>query len=778
MTIRSPRACSLPAVDRPPPLRALAAVALVAGTTLALQVVITRILSAALAYHFGFLAVSLALLGVGVGALAVYLGPGWFAAPLERLLARWSVALALLLVAMPAALVRLDFVTGQGGRVTAGFVLTLALTCVLAALPFAAAGVVVALAVRGWAAWIGRVYAFDLTGAGLGALAVVPLMWIASGPTLAVALGAVAALAALLFGGARPAAIGATIAAAAALALAGWTSLYELPPLTGPQGVEPVSDRWTPLSRVLGYAPQEGSDFALIFYDRIYAPVPVRRGSEVPDWRDLRLGPQSVAYALRPDGRALVIGGGGGRDIANALSAGQRQVDVIELNRAIRETVDEDLRAYSGAPYSLPGVSAVDGDGRSQLAGRDTRYDVIHIGFTDTLSAASAQGFALSEANLYTVEAFREYLDHLAPGGVLAVTRLHRLVGDEALRATVLALEALAREGVAEPERGVAVLLGRDIFGELFGTVLARREPWTDAELADVRRLAGERGEGVAFAPGGPFALEWAALARAPSPRAFCEDYRLDVCPPTDDRPFFFNMKRAADVLSAPPPGYFYAVDPLLVLAVSLAVLAALCALAFGLPLALVRDRPPVTSMTFFAAIGVGFLLFEIALIQRFTLFLGFPTYSLSVVLFALLVFTGIGSLASGRAREPRRFLVAALACACGLIAVAAFALQPLLAALIELPFAARVALTIALIAPPAVLLGTAMPIGLARLRELHDSAVPWAWAINGISSVLASVLAVAVAITWGFRAVTLLALACYLVALAHAARGRWPRGA
>ena len=649
----------------------------------------------------------------------------------------------------------------------------------LAALPFAAAGVVVALAVRGWAAWIGRVYAFDLTGAGLGALAVVPLMWIASAPTLAVGLAAVAAIAALLFGGAPRAAAGAAAAAAAALALAGATSAYELPPTAGPEDVEPVSDRWTPLSRVLGYAPGEDAEFALLFYDRIYAPVPVRRpGEPLPDWRDLRLGPQSVAYELRPGGRALVIGGGGGRDIENALSAGQRRVDVIELNRVIRETVDEDLGAHSGAPYSLPGVTAVDGDGRSQLAARDTRYDVIHIGFTDTLSAASAQGFALSEANLYTVEAFREYLDHLEPGGVLAVTRLHRLVGDEALRTTVLALEALEREGVAEPERGVAVLLGRDIFGELFGTVLARREPWTPAELARIGALADERGEGVAFAPGGPYRLEWAQLARAPSPRAFCEGYRLDVCPPTDDRPFFFNMRRASDVLSAPPPGYFYAVDPMLVLALALAILAVLCALAFGLPLALVRDRPPLSSMAFFAAIGVGFLLLEIALIQRFTLFLGFPTYSLSVVLFALLVFTGLGSLASARARRPRRALVAALGGACVLIGVAAFVLQPLLAALIDLPFPARVALTVALIAPPALLLGTAMPIGLARLRGLHAGAVPWAWAINGVSSVLASVLAVAVAITWGFRAVTLLALACYLVALTHALRGRWPTGA
>ena len=286
------------AVDRRPTLRALAGLGLVAGSTLALQVLLTRILSAALAYHFGFLAISLALLGVGVGALAVYLKPGWFDAPLETLLSRWSLGLALLLLVVPAALVRLDFVTGQGGEVTASFALTLALTCVLAALPFAAGGIVVALAVRGWAPSIGRVYAFDLAGAGLGALLVVPLMWIASAPTLAVGLASVAALAALLFGGAPRAAAITAVACIGALALAGWTSRYDLPPTVGPEGVAPVSDTWTPLSRVLGFAPQEGSRFALLFYDRIYAPVPVRAGDELPDWEDLRLGPQSIAYAM------------------------------------------------------------------------------------------------------------------------------------------------------------------------------------------------------------------------------------------------------------------------------------------------------------------------------------------------------------------------------------------------------------------------------------------------------------------------------------------------
>jgi hypothetical protein len=182
--------------------------------------------------------------------------------------------------------------------------------------------------------------------------------------------------------------------------------------------------------------------------------------------------------------------------------------------------------------------------------------------------------------------------------------------------------------------------------------------------------------------------------------------------------------------------------------------------------------------MAFFGAIGLGFLLLEIALIQRFVLFLGFPTYALSVVLFSLLLFTGLGSLASGRLADPRRGLVVALAGACVLMAAAAFGLQPLLRALIEWPFAARVAVTVALLAPAGALLGMAMPIGLTRLAGLHPGAVPWAWAVNGVASVLASVVAVAVAITWGFAAVTLLALACYLAALAAAVRGKWPEPA
>jgi hypothetical protein len=762
-----------------PPLRIAFGVALVAAVTLALQVILTRVFAAVLFYHFGFLAISLALLGVGGGAILIYTLPAWFERrDTETTLAGWCAALGVSLVVVPALLVRLHFPVFD--FVTSKFALMLGAACLLCFIPFLTAGVVIALAVRRYVSWIGPLYAFDLAGAAIGALASVPLLWAAPAPVLVVALGAAAGCATLLFAGPRSrlGAVGAALAGAAiVLAIVGnGGAIYFLrPPQT--DGGPRVSDRWTPLSRVIGHAPGAGVG-AFLTYDRDNAPVPsFRRGGPLPTWRELALGPQSIGYTLTGPGDALVIGGGGGRDIFNALSSDQRRVDVIELNRAIRTTVDQDLRRWSGSPYTLPRVHSVIGDGRSTLAERETKYDQIHIGFTNTLSGNAANSFALTENNLYTVEAFDEYFDHLRRRGILNISRLYRLDGEEALRATVLMLAALDHRGVRDPARHVVVVLGKGV-GGLFGTVLARPDaPFSAAELAGIRRLGRQRGLGVVFAPGGPYGLEWARLAAAGGWHAFCKSYPLKVCPSTDNSPFFLNMTRLSHVTSK--EGYSFRPNPFQILLIVLGVLAALSLLAFVVPLALIRrtERPGASSLAFFAAIGVGFITLEVVLIQRFVLLLGFPTYSLSVVLFGLLLFTGLGSLASTRFTDPRRTLTIALATACALIAACAFALEPLIHALIGLPFAARLAATVAVLAPFGLTLGMAMPIGLRRLDGLHPTGAPWAWGLNGTSSVLASVLAIAVAINWGFEAATILALACYLVALVHAIAGRWPSG-
>jgi hypothetical protein len=767
------------AVAAEPRRRTLLALALVTACTLALQVVLTRLFSAVLPYHFSFLAISLALLGAGAGALVTYVRPDRFTGPTRALLARWCAVFSLLLVAAPFVFVRLDF---SLPGVNATFVLNLAIACGLAGLLCFASGVVVALAISRYSQRIGVVYAWDLVGAGIGALAVVPALGWLDAVSLVAVLGVLAGGAVVLFAdrpAARNAGLGLVALGGAVVALGLGTRALHLPPRYAlPPDTVTAAERWTPLARVFGFE-FPGNQWAGVFYDRVYAPVPVVRDGAIPDWQALRTGPQSIGYELIGPGRTLVIGGGGGRDIYTALSSGQRQVDVIELNEGIRRVVDEDLAYLSGSPYSRPGVHTVVGDGRSILAARDAKYDQIHIGFTDTFSGNAAQGFALTENNLYTLEAFQEYLEHLAPRGVLNVSRLLKLVGDEALRATVLTFAALERAGVADPRRNLLVVLGADIFGERYATILARLEPWTPEEVARVRSLARERGKGMAFAPGGPFAGAWQDLAAASDLESFCRAHPLDVCPPTDDRPFFFNMTRLGTMPMA-AAGYVYSTDPTVLLLATLAILAVLAAAGLALPLALTQgaDPPRWTTLVYFGAIGVGFLLVEIVLIQRFVLFLGFPTYALSVVLFALLVWTGVGSLLSTRWRDPRRGLALALAAVVAILGLGAFGLQPLLRELVHLPLAARAAISVALLAPIGIALGAPMPLGLRRLEALHPRGVPFAWGVNGVTSVFASVLGVAVAIYGGFAVTTLLAASFYVLALAHVLLGRWPAAA
>ncbi|HEX4491690.1 MAG TPA: hypothetical protein VH914_10825 [Acidimicrobiia bacterium] len=768
-----------------PGVRVLSALALVTGSSLTFQVALTRTLAAQLAYHYGFLAISLSLLGIGAAGLYVYARPTWFERrSVEINMATWSLIYAALLVVLALVIVRLHFSQGyqSGAGPSGNFAWTLALATVLAALPAFASGVVVTLAIRSYSAAIGSVYSADLVGAGIGALISVPAMAIIKPPALLVGLGVVVAAAALLFaasgaGAARmrwTAGVG-LVTAVVLFTLSLTTGLVAMPRNYFTGNHISVSEKWTPLSRVLGYkvGPGRGSGGAIV-YDQAWAPVPAVVNGKLPNWKDLSLGPQSVGFSLERGGRALIIGGGGGRDIYNALSSGIGNVDVIELNAAIRDLVDHQLGSFSGSPYSRPHVSTSIGDGRAVLARRSTKYNEIHIGFTDTLSADSAEGFALTESNLYTREAFEEYFDHLDPNGILSVSRLRHLVGPEAVRVTVLALGALQHRGISNPERNVVVLRGHDLLGSEFETVLARLRPWTPAELDALKTLAAQRNSSVMFAPGGPYDAEWATI-HTQGWQTFCKSYTYNVCPPTDDQPFFFSMRKLGSILN--PPAGAPKNDPVTILLVTLLTLLGCGLVAFAAPLVLLRrsgGAPSASSLVFFGAIGLGYLLTEIVLIQRFVLFLGFPTYSLSVVLFALLTFSGVGAYMTPRFGLNRRVLLIGLTSAIGVLVVLAFALQPLLAALIRQPFALRLLVSVVVIGGVGFLLGLAMPIGIHRLEAQFATAIPYAWAVNGLASVVASVLGVAIALFLGFRVATLCGALCYVVAALHAAVGRW----
>jgi len=279
----------------------------------------------------------------------------------------------------------------------------------------------------------------------------------------------------------------------------------------------------------------------------------------------------------------------------------------------------------------------------------------------------------------------------------------------------------------------------------------------------------------VAFAPGGPYQLEWADLAAAASPTAFCHSYKLDVCPPTDDRPFFFNMKRLSDV-GQQMKGYSYAVDPVLILFLTFAVIVVLAVLGYVVPLLLARHitRPPPTALAYFVFIGLGYLLVEAVFVQRLVLMLGYPTYSLSVVLASLLAFTGVGSWLSTKWPNERRGLLISLTGATLLIGASAFFLPSLVEGMVSTSFSARVAVAVVLLAPFGLLMGMAMPIGLRRYEALHPGGVPFAGSANGFASVVAAALATVLALVFGFTVTTIVAALCYGAALAHARFGKW----
>ncbi len=750
-----------------PAPRMLLGLGLVTACALAFQVLLTRLLSAVLAYHFSFLAVSLSLVGTGAGAMLLYLRPDRFRAPVASLLASWTVLFAVALVAVPVAAAQLDLAT----TAARWWSLRFALMSLVAAVPPFAAGVVVALALSRYVERVGLVYGVDLFGAGVGAFVAVPLMWSAPAPVLVVALAAVAAAAAVSFAG-KGALGGAALAVSVALSVLVLHQAFSILDLGSgyelPADAE-VHERWTPLARVLGVHDPSSETFAMVLYDRVYAPVPIVAPDRELTWRELQTGLQSIPYRFAGPGLALVVGGGGGRDIHTALSEEQYPVDVIELNEGIRQVVDEDLARISGSPYSLPGVDTVVGDGRSTLAARRQLYDQIHLGFTDTLSANAAQGFALMENNLYTVEAFQEYFEHLKPEGILAVSRLYDFVGPEVLRLTVLAMASLRARGIEQPRDHVFVMRGTELGGAGMGTLLARLTPFSGQDLNRLRFLAKLRGGEVVFAPDGAGSDEWNELAQSASEHAFCAAQPLDVCPPTDDRPFFFNMQRSGAEVGG-RPAFWRGLNPYSMLWTALGILVALCLVAFVLPLASSRaSLPPARWSLYFAAIGLGYILVEIVLIQHFVLFLGFPTYALSVVLAGLLVSSGFGALASRRLTASNGLLIALLL-AVFLIVAGAVGVQPVLRAMIDRPLASRVGFALILLAPLGALLGTAMPIGLRRLEELQQGAVPYAWGINGLTSVLGSVAGVLIAMQAGFAATGLVAAGCYAVALASAA--------
>jgi hypothetical protein len=754
-------------------------VAMTTLATLILELALTRIFSVVFYYHFAFLAISIALFGLGAGGVFSYVVAARAGSPFGKL--GWMAAINAAVVVLA-----LTFTMTRKGELGPG---TLALVYFATAAPFFLAGAIVSLIISETIQRVERVYFFDLMGASAGCFVLIPLLNAFGGPNTVIAVGILfAASAAIWFNiaGRSELRIGAVALSLALVGLIFINANWRLIDVTWAKGRELPHElfvKWNSFSRI-GMAREHGSGAMLIYID-----ADASTGIPPYDWNHLdsstrftllHEGP-GFPYLIRPGAKTLVIGPGGGWDIARAFASGSKDITGVEINPIIATTImRRRFPALSHRLYFRPEVHIDVEDGRSFVRRSDEKYQVLQATLVDTWASTAAGAFALSENNLYTSDAFYDYLNHLTDDGLMAFTRWGFDPPRESLRLLSLATVALGRLGEREPWKHVMVLRenARAIHGwGATDTVLISRKPFTTDDLARARAGAAAGRIDVVYMPGDPPRNPFGELLLSSDRAEFERKYTFDISAVDDDRPFFFYTVQPDDLWDfltrASRASADYKVNravPLLfgVVGVSLlatAVILLLPRLLLGSRLP--RDRGVFGFLFYFLFIGAGYILIQVALIQKFVLFLGHPTYALTVIIFSMLVASGLGSyfsrrIIAGSMARLRWILIGVTI----LVTILAFVAAPLTTALVSLPLALKVLLTALVIAPPAFLMGMPFPTGLARLESMHHASVRWAWSLNAAASVLGSACAICLAIYIGLRLTVVIGGVCYLGAV------------
>jgi hypothetical protein len=757
-------------------------VSLTTLATLLLELSLTRIYSVVFYYHFAFLAISLALFGLGAGGVFSYYVIG----RRERLFSRLGTLAALNGIAVFAALLFIISRPPQLG------IVSLALLYFTSAVPFFLAGTVISLAIGETVDRVNRVYMFDLLGAAAGCLALVPLLNLLGGPNTVMAAAVLFAVSGAIWFNMARRDRGRATAVVLALAIVSLVALnfkFHLVDIRYAKGRSLPSEsyvKWNSFSRIA--IARLGSGLG------IFIDADASTGIARFDWDHfsdqdrealLHQGP-GIVYDLRPGAKTLIIGPGGGWDVARALASGSADVTGVEINPIIARTImQQRFPQFSNYLYRRPDVHIHVEDGRSFVRRTPEKYQVLQATLVDTWASTAAGAYALTENNLYTREAFSDYFSRLTGDGVLSFTRWGFQPPRESLRLVSLAIDALSQLGEREAWRHVIVLREHSDLLTTYGaqdTVLFSRQPFSGADLARVREaLSHAPALQAVYMPGDAASSSaFAGLLLSRDPDRFRNDYRYNISAVTDDRPFFFYTVQPRDVWNYFLPAGRREIDykinravPLLFSSFGVSLVAMLIVLA--VPPFLPGTRLPASGparrfLGYFVCIGVAYILIQVALIQKFVLFLGHPTYALTVIIFSMLLSSGIGSFYSRTwlAGSPARLRLL-LGGVAVLVSILAFSATPLMEAGVAWPLALRALVTVAMVAPAGFLMGMPFPTGLSLIERLAPSAVRWAWALNAASSVLGSAGAVFFALYLGLRTTILMGACLYLGAMLFA---------
>jgi hypothetical protein len=772
-----------------------------------LEVTLTRIFSFITFHHMTYLVIGMAMLGFGAAGTYLTVRPvSDDPSVADRHLAHHAALMACATVVALLLVPRIPLHAVDMHRLYApANLLALAPIVVLSALPFFFGGVCVADLIGRGGARVHAVYFADLAGSAAGCL--VSVLLVNHLGAMATALGA-AALAMLAGGVATHRRPWLYLAAAAAIAaLVPVADNRHVFPLAVPPGKQMYGNeasietvRWHVITRLDVGKPQVlNASFGgalsrnyqgpaprvrLVFQDGsnltgIIAPTPTPEATPV-----LGYYLQGAAYVANPHAEALVIGAGGGIDVAIALHHGARHVVAVDVNPQMIELVTGKYADFAGHLFQRPEVEPVAAEGRHFL-GRDPRkYDVIQLSGVDTWAALASGAYALTENFIYTHEAFDAYLGHLTPRGIVGFSRPFFAPPLETIRLAATALEALVDLGESEPWRHLAILVGtgQRADGPWF-ELLVKRSPFAADEVAALAAWARPKGFEVVYDPFTVFGTGLDTLIRATPAdrRAMLARHPLSLEPVSDDKPFYFQFYRWRDLGRALQGGR----PPIamLILAASFVEVLLLSAVFILYPLYRRaargrRHRRRLPVFAYFAALGAGFILVEISLLEKLTIFLGGPAYALAITLAALLFSSGLGSFLSGRlAWRPLRLIAVLTPVLALVIVLEGLSVEVVVRHLLGLPLWGRALATVALIAPLGLLLGTPFPTGLRFLHEVEPEVKPWAWGINACATVVGTSACMLIVSAFGFRAAFFLGAAVYLLGWALLMlAGRQPR--
>lgn len=748
-----------------------AGIFLIALSGLVLEVSITRIFSAAIWYHFAFVAVSVALVGLGASGLVVQ-------HRVKKLKGKWAENLTIysawgIAIFIPITLFVMHALASQ--------VIYLPLFMILFSVPFFLVGIIISAAFNAFASVAGRLYAADLIGASVGALLVVLFLVLTGGEGATLIVGLIAAIGGTIFSriakNTKKTVVSLMFVAFALslIILNHATQIFAIPTdptaqkdlpiyLREHPGSEIVKTEWNSFSRidvVEGGAGGEGL-VAKVFIDGGAGTNIISWDGKTESRQELSTWMQYLPFKMMQDPKVLVIGSGGGRDVVASLVSGSKDVTSVEINPIIYETV-KSYGDRAGNVYSHEYVRSYVDEGRSFITRSSEKYDIIYVPFVDTWASVSSGGLSVSENFLYTLQGFQQYYDHLTDTGKIVTVRW--LIDAPRFISTYAKL--LEQNGIPQDQLDRhLIMVTSDSYTQdpSVTMVIFSKSPFTDEEIRFFSQSFSQYGYKPILVPGQIMREPYSALLNGQiNLDQFYNMFETKVYPVTDDNPYFLSFEK-------PLPGV---VEVLLYASVGIVAIFLL------VPFAWMKRRREeevgtkkseigiATMIPYFAALGMGFILIELALLQKLILLMGNPTMTFALLLFTLLISSGAGSLLSARiAKNNMKNLVFIIGGIAGLGILYFLFLPPIIYSTIAQPIEAKAAVSIAILAPIGFLMGMPLPTGMRLLKVHRPDYIPWMWAVNGAFSVLGAVLAIALGIMYGSSLAMILGILIYLVAL------------